>query len=311
MATRTRAQFRRPTVSAALIFSLPKLGFYFFRRWPIISLIILGALLFFGIFAGAVSPYDPIKQDLRLRNAPPRFQDQAFYDEKSPDKRYLLGGDHVGRDVFSRIVHGARISLVLTSVALATGIVVGVALGLVSGYFGGLVDEIIMRLVDVWFALPFLLLAMVSVIVFGASFNLVLGLLALLAWSGFVRNVRAEVLSLKERDYVAIAKVAGAPYSRIIMRHLLPGVFNTVLVIASLRVGNLILAEASLSFVGAGIPSPTPAWGVMISEAREYVQTAWWTIVYPGIAILLVVMSLNFLGDWMRDRFDPRLRQID
>jgi peptide/nickel transport system permease protein len=279
------------------------------RQWPIIPALILLILIVTGVFASSIAPYDPIKQNLRLRNAPPSLMQPEFYEEKSPDTQYLLGGDHVGRDIFSRLVHGARISLMLSGVALITGIVVGVSLGLVSGFYGGLVDEIIMRLVDVWFSLPFLLLAMVATIVFGTSFNLVLGLLALLAWSGFVRNVRAEVLTLKERDYVSISRICGASGTRIISRHLLPGVMNTVLVIASLRVGNLILAEASLSFLGAGIPSPTPAWGVMIAEAREYVQVAWWGTVFPGLAILLIVMSLNFLGDWIRDRLDPQLRQ--
>lgn len=290
--------------------TLPGNIWYLLRRWPIIPLILLTGLIVTGIFAPQIAPYDPAKQDLRLRNAPPIWNTE-FYDQKSPDKRYLLGGDHVGRDVFSRIVHGARISLIVTSVALSSGLVIGTTLGLISGYFGGNVDEFIMRLVDIWFSLPFLLLAMVAVIIFGASLGLVVILLALLAWSAFVRNIRAEILTLKERDYVAVARVAGASNLRIIWRHMLPGVINTVLVIATLRVGQLILAEASLSFLGAGIPGPTPAWGVMIADGREYVQTAWWSTTFPGVAIFLVVLALNFLGDWMRDRFDPNLRQLD
>ena len=290
--------------------TLPGRIWYLLRRWPIIPVIILIGLIVTGVFAPRIAPYDPVKQDLRLRNAPPIW-DTGFYDQKSPDKRYLLGGDHVGRDVFSRIVHGARVSLIVTSVALSSGLVIGTALGLISGYFGGNVDELIMRVVDVWFSLPFLLLAMVAVIIFGASLGLVVILLALMAWSAFVRNIRAEILTLKERDYVAVARVAGASNLRIIWRHMLPGVINTVLVIATLRVGQLILAEASLSFLGAGIPGPTPAWGVMIADGREYVQVAWWSTTFPGVAIFLVVLALNFLGDWMRDRFDPNLRQLD
>ena len=290
--------------------TLPGRIWYLLRRWPIIPVIILIGLIVTGVFAPRIAPYDPVKQDLRLRNAPPIW-DTGFYDQKSPDKRYLLGGDHVGRDVFSRIVHGARVSLIVTSVALSSGLVIGTALGLISGYFGGNVDEFIMRLVDIWFSLPFLLLAMVAVIIFGASLGLVVILLALMAWSAFVRNIRAEVLTLKEHDYVAIARVAGASNLWIIWRHMMPGVINTVLVIATLRVGQLILAEASLSFLGAGIPGPTPAWGVMIADGREYVQVAWWSTTFPGVAIFLVVLALNFLGDWMRDRFDPNLRQLD
>ncbi len=178
--------------------------------------------------------------------------------------------------------------------------IVGTAIGLVSGYAGGLVD--------IWQALPFLLLALVSVIIFGQSLPL---LLALLSWVGFVRIVRAQTLVLRESDYVALAKVAGASSFRIIVRHLLPGVLNSALVILTLNVGQLILAEATLSFLGAGIPPPTPAWGVMVAEGRNYLESSWWPTVFPGICIFLVVMSLNFLGDWLRDRLDPRLRQID
>ena len=167
-----------------------------------------------------------------------------------------------------------------------------------------------MRLVDVWMALPFVLLALVAVIVLGASLGLVIALLALFTWSSFVRFVRAEVLSLRERDYVALTRVAGCSTTRIILRHILPGVANTIIVITTLRVGQLILTEATLSFIGAGIPSPTPAWGLMVAEERSYIVTAWWSAFFPGLAIFLVVMSLNFMGDWMRDRFDPRLRQI-
>ena len=216
----------------------------------------------------------------------------------------------MGRDVLSRIIHGARVSLMVVAVATITGVFVGTTLGLVAGYFGGVIDELIMRIVDIWFALPFLLIALIAVILFGASLGLILALLALLTWASLVRFVRAEVLSLKERDYVALAKVAGASHVRIILRHILPGVSNTVIVVTTLHVGGLILAEATLSFVGAGIPSPTPAWGLMVSEARAYLSTAWWIALFPGLAIFLVVTSFNFLGDWLRDRLDPRLRQL-
>ncbi len=298
------------------------------RRWPIIPGVIMAALFITGVFADQLAPYDDIEQDIRFRNAPPRiFNANADYwadndysqamfraDDgvgKDPANRFILGADHVGRDVLSRIIHGARISLVVTSVALFSGLILGVAIGLVSGYYGGIVDEFLMRMVDIWYSVPFLLLAMVAVIIFEASLNLIIVLLILLAWSGYVRNLRGEVLSLKERDYIASARVAGASTLRIMFKHLLPGLINTIFVIASLRVGQLILAEASLSFLGAGIPGPTPAWGVMIAEGREYVESAWWQTVFPGTAIFLVVLAFNFLGDWVRDRLDPRLRQLD
>ena len=298
------------------------------RRWPIIPAVILVLLVVTGVFADQLAPYDDIEQDIRFRNAPPRifntnsdYWDDQDYSQamfraedsegKDPANRFILGADHVGRDVLSRIIFGARISLVVTSVALFSGLILGVAIGLVSGYYGGIIDEILMRMVDIWYSVPFLLLAMVAVIIFEASLNLIIALLILLAWSGYVRNLRGEVLSLKERDFIASARVAGASTLRIMFKHLLPGLVNTIFVIASLRVGQLILAEASLSFLGAGIPGPTPAWGVMIADGREYVESAWWQTVFPGTAIFLVVLAFNFLGDWIRDRLDPRLRQLD
>ena len=291
---------------------------YILRRWPIVPFLLMTMLIFTGIFADQLAPADPIDQNIRYRAAPPRLIGSGDYWESrdasehaAPSNYYLLGGDHVGRDVLSRVIHGARVSLVVTSVALFSGLLVGVTVGVISGYYGGVIDEILMRVVDVWYAVPFLLLALVAVIIFGASLQLIVILLILLAWSGYVRNLRGEVLSLKERDYIASARVAGANTWRIMWRHLLPGLINTTFVIASLRVGQLILAEASLSFLGAGIPGPTPAWGVMIADGRDYVETAWWQTVFPGVAISLVVLSFNFVGDWVRDRLDPRLRQLD
>ena len=283
--------------------SLTRVLWHGLRRWPIIPVAVLIALVVTGIFAPQIAPQDPLEQELSLRNTPP------FWHSEGTSMR-ILGGDHVGRDVLSRIVHGARISLIVVTVATVTGMLVGTTLGLIAGYLGGLVDELIMRMVDVWLALPFLLIALVAVILWGASLGLIIALLALLTWASLVRFVRAEVLSLKERDYVALAKVAGASNSRILLHHILPGIINTVIVVTTLHVGGLILAEATLSFVGAGIPAPTPAWGLMVSEARAYISTAWWGAVFPGVAMFLVVMSLNFLGDWLRDRLDPRLRQI-
>ncbi len=274
-----------------------------FRRWPIIPVVILSVLVFTGIFADQLAPNSPTAQTLKLRNAPPSWM------EGGAEGRFL-GADHVGRDVFSRIIHGARISLFVVAISLASGVLVGSTLGLIAGYAGGLVDELIMRLVDVWLALPFVLLALIAAIVLGPSVRTVMLLLALFTWASFVRYVRAEVLSLKTRDYVNLAKVAGASTTRIIIKHILPNVFNTIIVVATLRVGQLILTEATLSFIGAGIPAPTPAWGLMVSEEKEYLSKSWWGSFFPGLAIFLVVMSLNFLGDWLRDKLDPRLRQL-
>ena len=194
-------------------------------------------------------------------------------------------------------------------IALVIGTIVGGTLGLMAGYFGGYVDEIITRTVDIWAGLPYVLIALVVVGAIGPSLRTMVVLLVLVAWSPFVRQVRGEVLVLKDMEYVSAAKIAGASSYRILFFHLLPGTINTMIVVATLSVGHMILAEAFLSFLGAGIPPPTPAWGSMIADGREYMRDAWWVSVIPGIAIFLVTASLSLLGDWLRDYFDPRLRQ--
>jgi len=281
-----------------------------FRNYPVLPILVLVIFFFVSVFSPFIQPRDPIKQNLRARNAPPSWHAPGWYDERPKlEDRYFLGADHVGRDILSRLIQGSRVSLMVVAIALSTGLVVGTALGLVGGYFGGVWDEIIMRAVDIWAAVPFLLLAITVAVVLGASFTVMASLLVLLTWSGFVRNIRAEVLIIKELDYVKIALVAGASTPRILIRHIFPGVMNTMIVITTLNVGALILAEATLSFLGAGIPGPRATWGLMINEGRSYLSEAWWITVFPGIAIFLVVMSMNFLGDWMRDYFDPNLRQ--
>lgn len=281
----------------------------FNARWPLIPAAILLGLVFVAIFAPWIAPYSPEETNLVSRHAPPGWYSE-WYETHPESTWHLLGTDYVGRDIFSRIVYGARISLMVSAIAIVAGMMVGSTLGLVAGYFGGLLDELITRFVDIWLALPFILIAMVAAVVFSTSVSVLMGLLALLAWSVFVRNVRAEVLSLKTRDYVSLARVVGASTPRIILRHILPGVINTIVVIATLRVGQLILAEATLSYLGAGIPSPTPAWGLMVAEGRDHLRAAWWASLFPGAAIFLLVMALNFIGDWFRDRIDPRLSQL-
>lgn len=273
------------------------------RTWPVLPVAILILLIVSGVFAPWVAPHDPIESNLRARNMPPAWL-------KGGSGEHLLGADPLGRDILSRVIHGARVSMLVAAVSIGSGLTVGVTLGLVSGYYGGVVDELIMRMADVSRAVPYILIALVVAIVLGQSLAVILGVLAFATWSVFARQVRAEVLVLKEMDYVSLARISGAGAPRIIVRHILPGVVNTVTVIATLQVGSLMLTEAILSFLGAGIPPPTPAWGVMVAEGRDYLTNAWWVSFFPGAAIFLTVLSLNFLGDWLRDRLDPRLRQL-
>ena len=285
-------------------------AFRFVRRYPLLPIAVILLMLVCGIFAPWIAPKDHLEQELRARGAAPIWNPDWYVENPRVQGRYFLGADQVGRDVLSRMIFGARISIMVVGVALGTGTIVGTTLGLLAGYFGGIIDEVIMRFWDMWAATPFLLIALVIGVVIGNSIPIVMGLLAMVSWSAFVRNVRAEVLTLKEREYVATARIAGAGPFRIILRHILPNVMNTIVVIATLRVGGLILAEASLGFLGVGIPKPTPTWGNMINDGRGYLDTAWWISFFPGLAIFMVVMSMNFFGDWLRDRWDPRLRQV-
>jgi len=276
----------------------------FLKRYPVIPVIIYALLIFTAIFAPLISPQDPYKNSLSDRNVPPIGMEGS-------KSEYILGTDPIGRDMLSRIIYGARVSAMVMFFSVMIGVTVGTTLGLISGYFGGHIDEAIMRFVDVWAALPFIMIALVVVLIFGQSFTILVTLLALMSWPGPVRLVRAQTLSLRNMDYIAGAKICGASSVRIIFKHLLPGTWNIVLVAATLNIGSIILTEATLSFLGVGIPPPTPAWGAMTASGRNYLNDAWWVAFMPGMAIFLVVMSGNFIGDWLRDRLDPGLRQLN
>ena len=277
---------------------------YALRHWPIFPVGVMLLLIITGVFAPWIAPHDPNFTELRDRNAPPFWMEGGGFN-------HILGADPLGRDLLSRVIYGARISLLVAAVSIGAGLLFGVSSGLISGYYGGLLDEFIMRMADVSRAVPYILIALVVAIVFGRRIEVILGILAFATWPVFARQVRAEVLVLKEMDYVAMAKVAGGSATRIVIRHIFPGVINTVTVIATLQVGALILTEAILSFLGAGIAPPTPAWGVMIADGQDYLREAWWVSFFPGMAIVLTVLGLNFMGDWLRDYMDPRLRQLD
>ncbi|HEV8714601.1 MAG TPA: ABC transporter permease [Candidatus Binatia bacterium] len=273
-------------------------------RYPLVPLALLTFLLVIpALFASQVAPYDPLKGSLAKRLKPPAWQQGGTIE-------HPLGTDKLGRDMLSRIIHGARVSLMVSLVAIFVGGVIGTGLGLISGYFGGWVDALLMRLVDISLSLPTILLALVLVAAVGPSFGTVVTILMIFLWARYARLVRGETLSIKERDFIARARVAGASHIRIMARYIFPNVVNSLVVLATLQVGYVILLESTLSFLGAGLPRPMPAWGLMIADGRELIVTAWWVSMFPGLAIMLTVLSLNLLGDWLRDHLDPKLRHV-
>ena len=283
---------------------IPSRFIRFMKRWPVIPAAIMFVIVFGAVFAPLLAPYEPQKGDLRARNIPPVWLDGG-------DSAHWLGTDNLGRDMYSRMLYGARISLFVAAVAVIFGLLAGTTTGIVAGYYGGMVDEILMRLVDLWSSLPFLLIALIVAVSVGPSLGMVIALLAVSSWSAGSRNIRAEVLSLRGREYVQMSQVMNASDFRIIVRHLLPNVMHVVIVITTLRTGSMIIAEAGLSFLGVGVPASVPTWGLMIAQGQKFLTSTWWMSIMPGVAIFLIVMSFNFLGDWLRDRFDPRLNQLD
>ena len=274
------------------------------RGAPVFPVAILIVFVFCGIFAGLIAPHDPIKHDLMDSLIKPYWQ------EGGGSTKFLLGTDPMGRDILSRLIHGATISLEVgfTVVFIAGGI--GTTLALISGFVGGRVDMAIMRLTDMMLSLPYLLVAILMAAMLGPSVGNIILILIVVGWAQYTRVLRSEVLRVKEGDFIRLARVAGAGGMRIMVKHILPNILNTFIVLGTLNLGQVIIAEASLSFVGVGVPPPQPAWGSMLAEGRNYITYAWWICVWPGITILLVVLSCNLLGDWLRIRLDPKFRQI-
>jgi peptide/nickel transport system permease protein len=274
------------------------------KRYPLFSLgILVFVLVFPAIFAPWVAPHDPFLGTLSNRLTPPVWQDGGTME-------HVLGTDKLGRDILSRIIYGARVSLTVSLIAIFVGGIIGTVLGLISGYFGGKTDAVIMRLVDISLSIPTILLALVLVAAVGPSFGTVITVLIVLLWARYARLTRGETLAIKERDFIARARVAGASHTRIMFKYIFPNVVNSLIVLATLQVGYVILLESTLSFLGAGLPRAEPAWGVMVADGRELIVTAWWVSMFPGIAIMLTVLSLNLLGDWLRDHLDPKLRNL-
>jgi peptide/nickel transport system permease protein len=274
------------------------------RRYPLVPLmVIMFVLVVPAFFANQVAPHGPLEGNPSIRLQPPAWVEGGSW-------THPLGTDRIGRDVLSRIIHGARVSLTVAAIAIFFGELLGTALGLIAGYYGRWVDNLLMRLVDIKLAFPSIILALVLAAALGPGFTTVLIVITLVLWVNTARLVRGQTLAIKNHDFIARAKVAGASDFRIITRHIFPNVINTVLVLATLEVGQVILLESTLSFLGVGIPRPMPAWGLMVADGRDLIIAAWWVAFFPGLAILLTVLSVNLFGDWLRDRLDPKLRHV-
>ncbi len=264
--------------------------------------VILG-LIILAIFAPLIAPQSPTYGELYDKLKPPSFVSGG-------DAKYFLGTDFLGRDILSRLIHGARVYLIVALLAIFVSGSVGTIMGLVAGYKGGVIDTLLMRLTDIGMSIPMILIAIVLAVIFGASYLNTVLVIGLLLWPTYARQIRGETLSIREQEFVTLARVAGCSSFRIIFKHILPNVTPTLIVISTLQIGWVILTEAALSFLGVGIPPPTPAWGVMIADARGLVGSAWWIALFPGLTIMITVTAFNLLGDWIRDKLDPKLRVI-
>lgn len=273
------------------------------KEAPRVPVIIIFILIVVAIFAGWISPHSPLKGSLGFRLMPPAWMDGG-------NSSYLLGTDRFGRDILSRLFFGARVSMTVASLAICMTATLGTAIGLISGYKGGLVDVVLMRLADLFLAFPHILIALLLAVVFGPSFQNVIIIVLIVYWPIFARQVRGESLAIKQMDYVIVARSLGVSPWKIMWRHIFPNILPSLLVVATYQVGDVIILEATLAFLGVGIPPPNPSWGVMISEGRDFLEKAWWMTLFPGIGLGLTVFSLNMLGDWVRDRLDPKLRQM-
>lgn len=268
----------------------------------LLAALLLAAILLAALLAPWVSPHDPLEQNIQQSLLPPAWM-------LGGNAEWPLGTDRLGRDILSRTIYGARISLAVGATAVTIALLVGVALGMLAGYFGGLTEDVIMRLADIQLAIPYILLAFALAAAIGPSLTTVIVVLGGTRWVSYARISRGEVLSLKERDFVQAAVSLGATHRRIMVRHILPNLLSPILVLATVELSLVIIAESALSFLGMGVQPPTPTWGGMLAIGRDYLATAWWLSTFPGLALMLTVLTVNVLGDWLRDTLDPRLKQ--
>jgi peptide/nickel transport system permease protein len=271
---------------------------------PVIPIASLLVVLLTAAFANVLAPHNPEVGVLGDRFRPPAWQANGTID-------HLLGTDHLGRDVLSRLIFGARISVIVGLTVVLVAGSIGTAFGIISGYLGRWVDQVIMRITDAWLALPALTFAIFLAAIVGPSASNIVIILAAVYWTRYARIIRGEVLSVRERDFVRLAVVAGCSKWKIMRKHILPNVINSAIVLATLQLGQVIIAEAALSFLGVGVPPPQPAWGLMLADGKKGLMAGyWWLTVLPGSCIMLMVLSANLLGDWLRVKFDPQLRQL-
>jgi peptide/nickel transport system permease protein len=272
-------------------------------RWPVLALVIIGFVAFVALLGPSFAPKDPNRQSLIERLKPPMTQG------RDGSVEYILGTDALGRDVLSRLIYGAQISLMVGFTAVAIGGTLGTVLGLLAGYFGGVVDDIIMRIADIQLAFPFILLVIMVLVVLGSGIPNLVVVLGVGQWVTYARIARGGTISQREKEYVEAARCLGTKDSRIMFGNILPNILAPLIVLASFNVASVILSEASLSFLGLGVPPTVPTWGGMLAESRDQLLAgSWWLAVFPGLAIMFTVLSLNILGDWLRDFLDPRLR---
>lgn len=287
-------------------------------RLGLAGVVILAVIALAAVAAPVVAPHDPLQGSLSVSRQCPAFTtcpnlggSFARNTATQGSLEYPLGTDPNGRDVFSRIIYAAQISLIVGVTAVAIGGTVGVVAGLVSGYYGGLADSVIMRIADIQLAFPFILLAIAIVAVLGGGLTNVIIVLGIGSWVPYARIVRGQVFSAKSQEYVLAARTIGADDVKILFGHILPNVITPAIIIATFGVAAAIIGEATLSFLGVGIQPPTPTWGNMLADGRAYVASAWWLATFPGLAIVVTVLSINVIGDWLRDYLDPRLRNVD
>lgn len=267
-----------------------------------ISIAILLVIAGSALLAPLIAPYDPDRQDLLGRLLPP-------LESTAQGNFHLFGTDHLGRDLFSRVIYGARISMMFALLGTLIGLVLGTMLGLVAGFSGGRADQGIMFLVDLQQSIPFIVLCLIGIAMFGTGLAVLIPLVGLAGWDGYARYARGGSLAARNSQYVLASRSSGARERRILWRHVLPNAAAPIIVVATLNVTGVILLEASLSFLGIGVQPPTASWGNMISEGRQYLGTAWWMAVFPGLAMIATTLSVTLLGDWLRDTLDPTTRQ--